>query len=125
MTAPPNSHDASTVDRRAMGERLRAAREYLGFSQDEVARYLGIPRTALSNIETGQRRLEALELTKLATLYKRPVNYFTGGESSAEESFDPDVEHLARKAASLSQDDRAELSRFADFLKSRGQVKEG
>lgn len=124
MTTSPDGHDTSTVDRRAMGERLKEAREYLGFSQEEVAKYLGIQRTALSNIETGQRKLEALELTKLAALYKRPTSFFTGKQSETE-SFAPDVEHLARKVAELSYQDRAELSRFADFLKSRDQVKEG
>ena len=34
-----NSDDMED-DRRTMGERLRQAREYLGFSQEEVAKYL-------------------------------------------------------------------------------------
>ena len=70
-------------DRRAMGERLRQAREYLGFSQEEVAKYLNISRSALSNIETGQRKVDALELKKLASLYKRPVTHFTGDSCSS------------------------------------------
>ena len=37
------------VDRQRLGARLREAREYLGLSQDEVAKYLSIPRTALSH----------------------------------------------------------------------------
>ena len=63
----------SSVDRQQLGARLRKAREYLGLSQDEVAKYLDIPRTALSHIESGQRRIDALELKKVAAIYKRPV----------------------------------------------------
>ena len=87
------SSDDMEGDRRAMGERLRQAREYLGFSQEEVAKYLGISRSALSNIETGQRKVDALELKKLASLYKRPVTHFTG-EDPEDRAVSEDVAHL-------------------------------
>ena len=105
-------------DRKSLGERLREAREYLGFSQDQVATFLNIPRSALSLMETGQRKVDALELKKLAGLYKRPVGYFTG-EETEEVSFGTDVKHLARQVSELSSDDREELGRFADFLRAR------
>lgn len=111
-------------DRKALGERLREAREYLGFSQEEVAAFLGVSRSALSLMETGQRKVDALELKKLAGLYKRPVGYFTGDEAE-NFSFGADVKHLARKVSQLSADDRQELGRFADFLWTRKQKKEG
>jgi transcriptional regulator with XRE-family HTH domain len=116
--------DVKDDDRKTLGERLREAREYLGFSQEEVATFLGVPRSALSLMETGQRKVDALELKKLAALYKRPVGYFTG-EEGEEISFSADVKHLARKVSELSPDDREELSRFADFLRARKQKKEG
>lgn len=112
------------TDRKTLGERLRGAREYLGFSQEEVATYLGISRSALSLMEAGQRKVDALELKGLAGLYKRSIDYFTGGEIE-ERSFGVDVKHLARQVSQLSPDDREELSRFADFLRSRRQKKEG
>jgi transcriptional regulator with XRE-family HTH domain len=107
------------ADRLRLAERLRAAREYVGFSQDQVANYLGVPRSALSNMETGQRRVEAVELKRLATLYKKPLGYFTDGPAPEASKLPDDVEHLARKVAKLSEQDRAELSRFADFLRTR------
>lgn len=110
-------------DRKTLGERLRMAREYLGFSQEEVAIFLGVPRSALSLMETGQRKVDALELKKLAGLYKRPVGYFTGDETE-ELSFGADVKHLARQVSELAPDDREELARFADFLRARKQKKE-
>jgi transcriptional regulator with XRE-family HTH domain len=117
----PNDKDG---DRKSLGERLREAREYLGFSQDQVATFLGVPRSALSLIEAGQRKVDALELKRLARLYKRPLGYFTGDELE-EVSFGGDIEHLARKVSELSPDDREELGRFADFLRARKQKKEG
>jgi transcriptional regulator with XRE-family HTH domain len=114
--------DDKDDDRKALGERLREAREYLGFSQDQVATFLGVSRSALSLMETGQRKVDALELKKLAGLYKRPVGFFTG-EEIEDVSFGTDVKHLARQVAELSADDREELGRFADFLRARKQKK--
>lgn len=106
------------MERQRLGNRLRDARKYLGLKQDEVASYLKIPRTALTDIENGQRRVEAIELTRLAKLYRQSVAHFTG-EDEASASLPPDVAHLARRVADLSSEDRAELGRFAEYLRSR------
>jgi len=108
-------------ERSEFARRLKEAREYLELSQDEVARELGIPRTAISLMESGQRKVEALELQKLARLYERPVGYFTG-ETSVE--VPQEVEHVARMATALSAKDRQELARFAEYLKARSLSKE-
>jgi transcriptional regulator with XRE-family HTH domain len=112
--------DDEAIARQKLGERLRDARKYLGLKQEDVAVYLKIPRTALSDIESGQRRLEAIELTRLAKLYKQPTTYFTG-EDAAGAELSPSVAHLARKAAELSVKDREELSRFVEYLQARSQ----
>ncbi|MDX2181158.1 MAG: helix-turn-helix transcriptional regulator [Bryobacteraceae bacterium] len=101
-----------------MARRLKEAREYLELPQEEVAKELGVPRTAISLMESGQRKVEALELQKLARLFQRPVGYFTGDEA-AESSLPPQVAHLARAASKLSNRDRDELARFAEYLQSR------
>ncbi|HLH36153.1 MAG TPA: helix-turn-helix transcriptional regulator [Alloacidobacterium sp.] len=96
---------------------MRQAREYVGFSQDEVAKKLNVPRTAISLIESGQRRVEALELRTLAGLYQRSVASLTGEEQPP--ALPEDIAHLARTAAKLTETDRMELRRFAEFLNSR------
>ncbi|MEZ5972605.1 MAG: helix-turn-helix transcriptional regulator [Hyphomonadaceae bacterium] len=108
----------SEDDRALLGARLREAREYLELSQDEVAKALDVPRSAISLIEAGQRKVDALELKQLAEIYQRPVGYFTG-EIAEAAPLPAEVQHLARAAAKLTDGDRAELIRFAEFLKSR------
>jgi len=107
------------AERRQLGEKLRQAREYVGYSQDEVATLLKVPRTAVTNMESGQRKVEALELKRLADLYRQPVDHFTGDDQLTAASLPSDVNHLARQAAALSPKDREELGRFAEFLKMR------
>jgi transcriptional regulator with XRE-family HTH domain len=120
------SQPSVDTDRQMLGERLKEAREYVGLKQEDVAKKLGIPRSALSNIEAGSRKVDAIELAQLAKLYQRPMAWFTDEDSnSTSHKMPEEVAHLARAAATLSQQDRAELARFADFLKSRARTKAG
>lgn len=118
MKSPAQQDETDEQERQRLGDRLREARKYLGLKQEEVAAYLKIPRTALTDIENGQRRVEAIELARLARLYRQPMGYFTGEEDAAS-NLPVDVAHLARRAANLSQQDRDELSRFAEYLRAR------
>jgi transcriptional regulator with XRE-family HTH domain len=99
--------------RRMLAERLRDAREHRGLSQEAVARQLGLPRPAISHIENGHRRVEALELTELARIYDRPLSYFTTDAREAQ------LERLVRATAELAEADRDEVLRFAEELKRR------
>ena len=121
MSSATSTRDDDLGARQRLGSRLKEARKYLGLTQEEVATYLKIPRTALTDIESGQRRVEAIELTRLARLYRQPVAFFTGEDESSS-GLPIDVVHLARQAADLSQKDRDELSRFAEYLRNRARV---
>jgi transcriptional regulator with XRE-family HTH domain len=121
MSDPSSTRSEGEAERKRLGERLREARKYLGLKQEEVASYLNLPRTALVDIESGQRRVDAIELTRIAKLYRQPVSYFTG-EDAAAATLPPSVAHLARQAADLSDEDREELSRFAAYLRARSQA---
>lgn len=105
--------------RQKLGERLRNAREYLGLSQEEVAKRLGVPRSAVSLMEAGRRKVEALELTKLASLYQCPVADLTG--QAERPTLPKQLEVLTRTASELTETDQAEVLRFAEFLRARSQ----
>lgn len=111
---------ASGVDkaRLDMAARLREAREYLGLSQEEVARVLAVSRPAVSLLEAGERRVEAIELERLARLYGRSQEYFTSGRDVADD--DESQGHLRRALKGLSDKDLSEVARFAQFLKTSG-----
>lgn len=110
---------ADAAARMDIAARLKEAREYLGLSQQEVAASLNLPRTAVSMIESGQRRVESLELKALAKLYQRPIGYFTGDEAQPLAS---EVALLAKQVSKLTEQDRNELLRFTEFLVQRSQA---
>ncbi|MBD2058109.1 helix-turn-helix transcriptional regulator [Oculatella sp. FACHB-28] len=62
-------------------KRLRAARLESGLTQLEVANRLGEPQSYVSKCESGERRVDIVELSKFAEIYERPVSYFLGKEN--------------------------------------------
>lgn len=58
----------------ALPGRLRAARKAKRLTQQEVAERLGVSRTTLVAIESGNRPLRSQELIDLAALYERSLN---------------------------------------------------
>ncbi len=109
------------TQRQQLGLRLKEARKYLGLTQEEVARSISMSRTALVEIENGQRKVEALELSRLAKIYRQPVSRFVEELDAGASPLPAAIEHLARKAAELSKEDREELARFVDYLRTRAK----
>lgn len=109
--------DAIDNQRLGMAARLKEAREYLGISQEEVATTLNIPRPAISRIESGERKVEALELEQFSKLYSRTVQYFLSGARTSDE-LDGSIAFAARALKGLSDKDLEEVARFASFLRA-------
>lgn len=114
--------DKEQVDRVRLGERIKEAREYLGYSQDEVGAVLGFSRSGVSLMESGNRKIEVLELQKLAKLFERPMSFFTDEPDKASKA-DKQIAALARMAGTLAAGDIEELRKFADYLQARAQAK--
>jgi transcriptional regulator with XRE-family HTH domain len=64
---------------RAFTRRLRKARLERGLTQEQVAKSLGIPESRVSRMETGERRVDVIELAAFAKLYRKTLNYFVPG----------------------------------------------
>jgi len=57
-------------------ERLRRARHDADLTQMEVARHLGRPQSFVSKCESGERRVDVVELAKFARLYGKRLDFF-------------------------------------------------
>ncbi len=65
----------------AFRKRLVSARELAGLTQTEVAQRLGKTQTFVSKCETGERRVDIVELTNFARIYNQPLRYFAPVEA--------------------------------------------
>lgn len=113
--APTDSESGLGIDE-TLARNIRAEREYLGLSQEDVAAVLGVPRPAISSIENGRRKVSSAELAKLATLFGTSSDRLMGAVQDEE----PSVAALFRTAKALTEHDRAQVLRFAEFLREAG-----
>ncbi len=59
-----------------LGKRVLAARKDLGLTQIELATQMRVDRTVVTKIEVGERKVDSLELARLATALRRPIAWF-------------------------------------------------
>ena len=57
-------------------ERLYKARIEAGLTQVQVAKKLGRPQSHVSNVESGQQRVDVIELQRFAKIYNKDISYF-------------------------------------------------
>ena len=57
-------------EHKVVGDALAAARERAGLTQTQLARLLRKPQSFVSNYERGQRRIDVLELIRIADALK-------------------------------------------------------
>ena len=75
------------MDLRELGQRLRYAREFRGLSQQATAKAIGVTRTAITQMESGNRSVSTLELSKLAECYRRPISFFFQEDAEEQDIF--------------------------------------
>lgn len=63
-------------DHKFLTEQLKKARQETGLNQEEVAKILGRSQSYISKIESGQRRVDVVQLKEFAKTYKKPLDYF-------------------------------------------------
>jgi transcriptional regulator with XRE-family HTH domain len=57
-------------------ERLRKARLEAGLTQVQVAKKIRRPQSHVSNVESGQQRVDIIELKRFAKIYGKDIAYF-------------------------------------------------
>lgn len=92
-----------------VGRRVAEAREAAAMTQEQVARAIGVDRTAISKIESGKRGLSSLELVKIARFLGLPIEWFISARSQ------PSGNYLLRRARSK----REEIIRIANKFGAR------
>ena len=73
------------IDGNEIARRLRQARDEAGINQQQAADAIGVHRTAITQMEAGNRAVSTMELTRLAILYGQPVTWFLSEKNPEEE----------------------------------------
>ncbi len=57
-------------------KKLKAARKEAGLTQLEVAAKLARPQSFVAKCESGERRIDVVELVLFAEIYGKPISFF-------------------------------------------------
>jgi transcriptional regulator with XRE-family HTH domain len=98
-----------------IGIRIKTAREEMGLSQADLAGNIGFQSaTAISLIESGDRKVTAGLLEKLSGVLHRDISYFLGQKDRP-----VDVQVALRADKDLSKEDKDAILRFIELAKKR------
>jgi len=65
-----------TKDHKLIIEKLKQARNDAKLSQYQVAKKMDRTQSYVSKIESGQRRVDVIQLKEFAKIYKKDIGYF-------------------------------------------------
>jgi transcriptional regulator with XRE-family HTH domain len=93
-------------------ERIKKARTDLHLSQEYVANYLGVKRTAIVEIESGKRSVKAEELRQFSRLFRISADLLLEGDETPLSD-----DELLRGFTELDDADRQEILNLIKFKK--------
>lgn len=103
------------MDNLNLGAKIKARREELGLSQQDLAKALDLDQGKVSLIERGGRKISASELPLLAKVLKRPISWFYSEDMEIPQEVDP-VEIFLRKLFPDVQFTEFQKKRIGQFL---------
>lgn len=112
--------DSSESQKQALAGRLKEARKLAGLSQGKVAEMMDLHRPTVTEIEGGNRRVTAQELSKFAEIYDVSVSWLVGDSPEALESSDPKVQLAARELSKLKPPELENLMRLLAAMRQPG-----
>lgn len=99
----------------AIGKKIRTAREEAGYSQLDLAKLIGFETaTAISLIESGERKISAENIASLAKALHKDVKFFFGQTEQV-----MDVKVALRADKDLNKEDQDAIMRFIELAKKK------
>ena len=97
-----------------LGKRLKSLREKTRFTQEEIAKMLGVKRLVITNIENGTRKITAEELYFFSKIYGLSMEELYTGEDKEKR-----IAKFSRKFDELSSKSQKEVLDFMEFKRNK------
>ena len=98
----------------SLGRRLKNLREKTRFTQEEIARMLGVRRLVITNIENGSRKITAEELYFFSKIYGLSMEELYTGEDK-----EKIIAKFSRKFDELTNKSQKEVLEFIEFKRNQ------
>ncbi len=103
---------------KSIGNQIRAARESLGLSQEQLALQIGYASPAtISHFESGARKISIADLQALSTLLGVPVEHFLTANAD-----DSKMRHFRLRASTVHPASREIVAYFLSFAEKHSEV---
>lgn len=100
-----------------LAKRLRSYRNFKHLTQKDVASYLNVPHSAVSDIENGKRDITVSELKVFSNLYGRSVEEIMSGKK-----YDYyNIANIARLLTELPDEDLKEVMFIIEYKRKRNE----
>ena len=109
----------SMSDREKIAERLKEARTQAGLSQENAAKMLELQRPAISEIESGKRKVSAEEIIQFAKLYRVNASWLLLKDDEQKIELDDQLKIAARELSKMSDMDRKKLLEILKILPNK------
>jgi transcriptional regulator with XRE-family HTH domain len=94
-----------------ISEKIRQIRIFKNHSQEELGKFIGLPKQAISRIEKAQRKVSYFELSKIAEFLEEPIEAFV------EEDIKNRMIHIGNSVASIPKFAFDFLTDYKNFIK--------
>jgi transcriptional regulator with XRE-family HTH domain len=99
-----------------IGLKIREARQAANMAQKDLALSIGYESaTAISLIESGERKISIVDLKQLAKILHKNIKFFLGNNNNEK----TDIRYALRANEDLSKTDQEEILRFIEFIKMK------
>jgi transcriptional regulator with XRE-family HTH domain len=90
---------------KAIGGRLRMAREQAGLSQGQVAKMLNLHRPSVTETEAGRRKASPQELAEYARIFGVSIDWLVNVDTDESDTKRDKLQLVARKLVNLKKED--------------------
>jgi transcriptional regulator with XRE-family HTH domain len=106
----------SNSEREKIAIRIKDARLMAGLSQAKAAEKLNLQRPAISEIESGKRKVSAEEIIQIAEVYKVDASWLLLQDSDIDTNMTEQVKFAARELSKLGPKERDKVIEIIRML---------
>lgn len=104
------------------GQRIREARELAGYDQGEFAKAVGMARSTLAEIESGETKLPSIKVAlSMSKVLGKTISWIVDGKDGAIETPTEQEQELLNMTRSMSDESKAALIATAKALSNKAK----
>lgn len=107
---------ATRLTLKQFGKRIAELRKLKGYSQEDIAKFLKIPRSSVAQVELGNRNVSVHELIKLSEVLRFSIDQFLAKNYKIEKEYDIPTEDVRVEIGTRVSAPKPNLKKFRNVV---------